>query len=32
MQHIVPNNQLIPIIEHDGETAVNNVLKEKVSA
>ena len=23
MQHIVPNNQLIPIIEHDGETAVN---------
>jgi len=23
MQHIVPNNQLIPIVEHDGETAVN---------
>lgn len=23
MQHIVPNNQLIPIIENDGETAVN---------
>lgn len=23
MKHIVPNNQLIPIIEHDGETAVN---------
>lgn len=23
MQHIVPNDQLIPIIEHDGETAVN---------
>lgn len=23
MQHIVPNDQLIPIVEHDGETAVN---------
>lgn len=23
MQHIVPNKQLIPIVEHDGETAVN---------
>lgn len=23
MQHIVPNDQLIPIIEHDGETAVS---------
>ena len=23
MQHIVPMNQLIPIIEHDGKTAVN---------
>ena len=31
MQHIVPNNQLIPIIEHGGEAAVNNVLKEQAA-
>ena len=31
MQYIVPNDQLIPIVEYDGEDAVNNVLKEQAA-